>query len=653
MKIEREHIYSAYRKLKSFVYYNTTDLKLRNRIAEFESDPKFKYRLRSVRRVVNSKNPIRQEAFQKWLDDISFRIVPKGIDKKGTTSNDKIYQDGTFISNVTSARVHKVTNVNYFFDGPIELLLIDLLWIMFDGKLLDKQLGEECYGSRLEEALFRHNNSSPKLYRKYHELYSNWRDKGIKKAKEILTEDKESVYILGLDVKEYYYHIRLDYEKLTQSIHQMRIKKGHFEEGEDLSRKLLTCIQVIYTKFYETINPLLELTHPHAVRNSGIPIGLASSPIIANWYLRDFDESVKVALSPSYYGRYVDDILLVIPASHAPRIRTNSVTRFMDMVLVNKSILNKDEENARYEIASIKGLFFPFKRCILQYFNANHSIIGLEKFQKKLEENGSNFLMLPTEETNNPFDDVAYDLLYDGSINKFKNVKGMVENSYELAKNLAKQIILNLLTNDPPDKNISVAIQKFFKGYNAIDFHNMWERVFTLYVASNDVDSIKDFKKNIKSEINRLKYISQNGKASSTITKLLSNNLIDHLKFCEVISNALKSVKNKKVPLRNSNLIRHHYVSKPLMNYTNYKGSLLKNTIEDLDSVELDNLKIEFSPRFVNFDECLLLTKSGYLDTTGKSQFEMAKDIYYKLNGQKIEDIEINIIDTEESNRKI
>lgn len=45
--------------------------------------------------------------------------------------------------------------------------------------------------------------------------------------------------------------------------------------------------------------------------SKGIPIGFTSSAILSNWYLMGFDKDIKSKINPSYYGRYVDDILLV------------------------------------------------------------------------------------------------------------------------------------------------------------------------------------------------------------------------------------------------------------------------------------------------------------------------------------------------------
>ena len=42
-----------------------------------------------------------------------------------------------------------------------------------------------------------------------------------------------------------------------------------------------------------------------------LPIGFLPSNVLANCYLNKFDKAVIEGLNPMYYGRYVDDILIV------------------------------------------------------------------------------------------------------------------------------------------------------------------------------------------------------------------------------------------------------------------------------------------------------------------------------------------------------
>ena len=50
-------IKTAYRKLKSYVYYDKTDLRLRARLDKFECSDKFEASLQAVQQVADAVNP--------------------------------------------------------------------------------------------------------------------------------------------------------------------------------------------------------------------------------------------------------------------------------------------------------------------------------------------------------------------------------------------------------------------------------------------------------------------------------------------------------------------------------------------------------------------------------------------------------------------
>lgn len=484
MPINHEQIVTAYRKLKSYVYYDKTDLRLRKRLAVFECASDFDASLEKVLAVANSDQPSHHKYFRAWLKEIDYRVVPKKIKWGNNDSGSDGTANGKFITNVTSTSKIEVEKVNYFFDGPIELHLIAVLWIMQEGRFLDAQLGHECCGSRLVSNLHDESENSLGLFLKYHEQYSKWRDTGIRKAKQLLIEDRTNVAILGLDIQEYFYRIRLDFKAVEIAIfEQQREEDSEVDEPLQYS-SLLRCIEEICSTYRRIISSALALTHDNlAESDTGLPIGICSSLVLANWYLRDFDDLLKQEIRPAYYGRYVDDILIVIPAARDPqKVNGSPVAAFMDEILVKTGLVRKPEDN-RYEISARSGLYLQQEKCILQYFDAKHSIAGLEKFQKKLEQNGSDFVLMPVDEADNSLEDVAYEIMYEGSVNKFRSIKGMAENRYELAKHLARQTILHLLTDDRPDPAVSLGLRKFFKGKNSIEFHDLWERVFTFFAS--------------------------------------------------------------------------------------------------------------------------------------------------------------------------
>lgn len=641
MSINREQIDTAYRKLKSYVYYDKTDLRLRKKLAEFECDADFEEKLLIVQAVVNSSQPARHKDFEAWLSKIDFRIVPKKI-KWGTKKADTDESaNGKFITNVTSTPQIEIEKVNYFFDGPIELHLIAVLWIMQEGRFLDEQIGPECCGSRLVASLHEEPDNTLGLFLKYHEQYSKWRDTGIRKAKQILVEERSNVAILGLDIQEYFYRIRMDFKAVGDAIRQGQRGDSDSDDFPQTS-SLLLCIEKICNTYHKVISSKLELTHEGLTENDiGLPIGICSSLVLANWYLKDFDDLVRKSVRPSYYGRYVDDILIVISAARDPeKVNGSPVTVFIDEILVKTGILS-EPVNHRYELSALKGLYLQQSKCILQYFDAKHSIAGLEKFQKELEQNGSDFVLMPVDEADNSLEDVAYEIMYEGSVNKFRSVKGMAENRYELAKHLARQTILHLLTNDRPDPIVSLGLRKFFKGKNSIEYHDLWERVFTFFAISDDPKAANAFDRHLQAEMKRVCC------ADDVVTNRLVEDLKHHLKLSKAMAQALceddwgfaEIIPGYDIEvLRNSNLIRHHFVRKPLLNYTKFTGPLTTRTVAG--KIHVDRRKLELTPRYINFDECLLLASSRDVILNKMTPYQWATDIYEFANRCVVDGVE-------------
>lgn len=639
MHVTETQVDLAYRKLKSFVYYDKTDLRLRTSLAAFECARSFDAKLASVHKVVNAKRPSADRQFRQWLSGIGFRLVPKKLKPGPLDQLADRRDEGRFISNVTTASTIEIEKVNYFFNGPIELHLIAVLWIMQEGRILDHALGEECCGSRLSTNLQKEDDDSIALFAKYHEQYARWRDTGIRRAKQMLVDEKRNVAILGLDVQEYYYRVSIDFVEVRQALKGPKASRA--ESPQD-PWPLLKCVQEINEAYRESIAHMLAETHPDIGEGvTGLPIGLCSSLVLANWYLQDFDRVVLKNVRPAYYGRYVDDILLVVPLSSDPAVGNESpVAGFIQDLLVQPRIL-RDAGGGAYAIRAREGLLLQQSKCILQYFDARHSIAGLEKFQKKLEENGSDFLLLPVDEADNSMEDVAYELLYEGSVNKFRSVKGMAENRYELAKHLARQTILHLLTDDPPDRKVSRGLQKFFKGRSAIEFFDLWERVFTLLGIAGDQVTLRTFSKQLKSEIMRVKA------DRVAVTKQLIGDLNTHLSLSLAMADAVCAedaglselvVGIHSETLRRANLLRHHFVRRPLLNFTTYTGPLSARAPKA--SVKMDLRKVEYSPRFVNFDECMLLAYSGDIALGRKGAFEVASNIFEGINRKAVTGVE-------------
>lgn len=138
-------------------------------------------------------------------------------------------------------------------------------------------------------------------------------DKFIRQCSSNYTKD---CYILKLDLQGFFMsiHKNILFAKLEQFI-----KEKYYYPDKDLLIKL--CKQVIFND--STKNCIIKGSKSdwdnlpqtkslfHSEPNFGLPIGNLTSQVFANFYMDSFDHFVKHNLKIRYYGRYVDDFVIV------------------------------------------------------------------------------------------------------------------------------------------------------------------------------------------------------------------------------------------------------------------------------------------------------------------------------------------------------
>lgn len=108
-----------------------------------------------------------------------------------------------------------------------------------------------------------------------------------------------------------------------------------------LDEKLSDFIESIFEKYTELfIRPNYK---PRGDELPLIPLGFLPSLIISNWNLQAFDQNILNLLHPVYYGRYVDDMLLVFKSSEESKSFSNKDLELNIEDLINKYLLNKNE----------------------------------------------------------------------------------------------------------------------------------------------------------------------------------------------------------------------------------------------------------------------------------------------------------------------
>lgn len=606
MDLTIEHIKKAYLFVKNYIYHENLNLFLKQRVAEFEtSHTEIQDVFESILKAINQEQYLDNEDFKDWIERIGYHLLPKVVECKKDKENEGY---GLFISNVRESEQYTVSKVNYFINAPVEIHIIEMLWCLFAGPALEERMSKDCYGNRMHSsALNFHKNNSidgKEIFKRYIDQYDQWRDQALKVATEV-SQNGDDVALFSLDLMSCFYHIDLDFKYIEDEVEK------YYSDNAELKKiaiKLSWMLADVYAQYQKVIARQIQITHMSCRGKRCLPIGFASAAIIANWYLSEFDCSIEGEVRPAYYGRYVDDILMVFKR---PKFDVkNSIASFVENYLNLLLVYAEDIKNYKYGIVVGKNLL-PVQedKLILQFFDKEHSRAGLDLFKKELDEKSSAFKFLPNDHIDKELDRFAYDVLYDGSANKLRNIVGLTENETELAKYLSSHITAHRLCKLNKRDVVLPQLKQFFRGLNTLRFFRLWEKLYQYSVITRNYDFVSFFYKYVENEIKKISFIKQNGRPCKVVAKKLMNDLILYNKisisittglldviepfsdaamlFTEELNvfSSLKSVLGEIIDyasdmhlyswqFRYSNLIRHHLVAWPLANYSLEKNDL-------------------------------------------------------------------------------
>lgn len=308
-----EDLLVAYRKAKADCFFENT----------FPSA--FKFAEYEQKLITNLKKLLvrlqEQNGFEKdkaFLGD--FRLLPK---KLSTDKKDKSSSNGhVHFSNPERAadhlfkNYHVVPEFRIVGDFPVEAHIISALWINTIGHKVDEKLDDCCYGARLKRVknddMFSDEEEKPfhissiGSFCPYFQPYQKWRGDGLKSIRDELEKNRD-VIAVSLDLKSYYHFIdptALASPKLLKAL-ALELSKEEIEFTTQLSNFLNRWSNEA-AKYGKGIGG------NDSEISGGLVIGLTASRIISNALLHCWDRLVIEKLSPIHYGRYVDDMFLVM-----------------------------------------------------------------------------------------------------------------------------------------------------------------------------------------------------------------------------------------------------------------------------------------------------------------------------------------------------
>lgn len=302
-----------------------------------------------------------------------------------------------------------------------------------------------------------------------------------------------------------------------------------------------------------------------------MPIGFLPSGILSNWCLSKFDSAVNTIWNPLYYGRYVDDIIIVDKIEANSYIGEQYKSKLLQHNELIESYLCNCKSNPKTSCEYTKGLFIKEKsdetfqekevtnlgqeyylnpiylnndsnenvkiqntKVKAFYFSNGGSKAILKSFQETINNNKSEFRLMPGEE--DYFENFDYSNVYElykeknSSVNKFREINDVYVNKYNLSKFMGKMNRVCMVLDDRHKNQLGEDILKIFSKDEIISNYTLIERVLQQFIANENIDQINKFIDNVCGAINEVIYVNEtDGEEDLEKTKHLKTALYRHL----------------------------------------------------------------------------------------------------------------------------
>ncbi len=294
MNFKIEDLAMAYRKAKVDYYYSThASIAL---IADYELN--LENNLQKLLEKINGSD-------ERWAtkDDFigDWTLAAKKINFPLTESNkpdsslifSSPWEEWKHVS--TENRIQPSAEFRLMAQASIDFHIFSTLWMLNVGHLFDSKLSNSAYGNRMRRQVDQNINPlSLGSFEPYLKPFRKWRSEGIEAMNAALHAEKK-IIALTADVTSFYHELNPEFMLDDEFLKLVGIEL----KPDD---KTLHLLFVKSLKAWARKTPLKK----------GLPVGLPASAVVANIALLELDRIIEKQVAPIYYGRYVDDILLVM-----------------------------------------------------------------------------------------------------------------------------------------------------------------------------------------------------------------------------------------------------------------------------------------------------------------------------------------------------
>lgn len=630
--LDINNLKTAFRKLLTYTYFDKSDMVLRRNVALFAkslTDEETEDVIFS--RILSVANGENEALFKEWLEKIRLVFMPKQVNPiKSKEATDKLV-----ITNIPPKRV-SIGRLLIMTDIPVELLIIDVAWVLLFGCKLDGRLSENSWGNRLDLVAgggkVREGNA---LFKKYHTQYRRWWQTGVDEANAQLKKGK-NISIINFDIENYYHSVNLSFDYLLSEYDKL------WPNDKIKEDKLTSVIQSIYSKYWE----LTQASDEEAFcgRNEGkhaLPLGLMSARILANWNLSPLDNHIIEKYKPFYYGRYVDDCMLVVETKSISENCIESIDQELPDLFDWRDGVRASFKFAAPEILPkdsdrLQGLTLQSEKLYIYRFDCELPQASLEKFEEDQIERSSEFRFQTDEADNNygGLETITLVSALEAEEEKGRRFDILEENKYKLSVYLAKLCTRLAKYGDKYEHFEEVEkVARYFRGGLLIKHYLLWERLMTVFVLAGKKELVEDFAKNVRKQIQKLD-IGDNvfEKDKSAGRTRVQECLLHHLNESELMALSLNKQGSRIDKLYlDTFMVRMHYNTYPMQEFAEtFKKYGVRVQAKDLKYSQ-KRLMYRWLPYFVHLYDVVGMFCIG--KTYNPDLYEKAFQLYMLLNG--------------------
>lgn len=390
------NLYVAYRKAKAEAFYENTHF---HALAFTKYEQNLDTNLRRLRGRLIARQA-------DWHTDIAFigdhAYLPKSVDCAAWDAN----HEGHFRAldprqdwrhRFDEAGQAANASLRLVIRPTVDLQIVSALWILFVGHLFDASLDRKTsFGNRLRRSYTTPkddriaapgvNFATPGLFAPYFSAYQEWREGGLS-AMEAALESGKSILAITMDIERFYHRVSPRF--LLRPSFLSSIGLALTRQERQFTERVLTAMSTWY-----------KATPDFDIRPEGaLPVGLSASKIIANVLLTEFDKTIVDKLSPIYYGRYVDDIFLVVNADGtdlgAQRVTEKIATAMSPIVKIKTNNGGPDSLTLHFPYAKDSELVFAGPKQKIFALSSAHGADLVHHIRDQIRQQSSEYRLLP------------------------------------------------------------------------------------------------------------------------------------------------------------------------------------------------------------------------------------------------------------------